>query len=201
MRAADLIPPDSGRYAASMLPLSTIKDRLSGIRYRANAIAGGAGVYACFLAAPGALAGLSVEPSGLIYLGRTSNLEVRNNFAHRDSGFSTLRRSLGALLKEELRLQAIPRGDVPLRNNWRYYRFREEDEQRLTDWMIAHLTYGFAIVGDDIKTVEQALIAELRPPLNLTGWPTNPQEPYLRKLRDACRDEARRTARSIAAQS
>ena len=184
-----------------MVPLSTIKGRLLGTRYRADAVAGvgGEGVYAFFLAEPGALAGLSIEPSGLIYLGKSSNLEARNHFAHRDSGFSTLRRSLGALLKEELRLQAIPRGPWRSRNDLRYHRFRDKDEQRLTDWMIAHLTYGFAVVADDLKAVEQALITELRPPLNLIGWP-NPQEPYLRTLRNVSRDEARRAADAITAQ-
>jgi hypothetical protein len=66
--------------------------------------------------------------------------------------------------------------------------------------MIAHLTYGFAVVADDLKAVEQALITELRPPLNLIGWP-NPQEPYLlRTLRNVCRDEARHAADAIKAQ-
>ena len=62
--------------------------------------------------------------------------------------------------------------------------------------MIAHLTYGFAVVADDLKAVEHTLIMELRPPLNLIGWP-NPQEPYLRTLRNVCRDEARRGADAI----
>jgi len=77
----------------------------------------------------------------LDYLGKSSNLEARNHFAHRDSGFSTLRRSLGALIKEELRLQAIPRGPWRSRNDLRYHRFRDKDEQRLTDWMITHLIH------------------------------------------------------------
>ena len=55
----------------------------------------------------------------------------------------------------------------------------------------AHLTYGFVVVSNDIcGAVERALIAELRPPLNLTGWP-NPQRRSLRALRDVCRKEAR----------
>jgi GIY-YIG catalytic domain-containing protein len=86
---------------------STVKAQLLDPRrrYRAGDIPAvdGAGVYALFLAAPGALAGVSIEPLGLIYVGMTeSSLEMRNHFAHRDSGFSTLRRSLGSLLKAEL---------------------------------------------------------------------------------------------------
>jgi len=117
-----------------------------------------------------------------------SSLEVRNNFGHAHSGFSTPRRSLGALLKEPLRLQAIPRAPGPSPSNTRNYRFRDADELRLTDWMKSHLTYGFATVKD-AAPIEKALIATLQPPLNLTGWP-NPQRRHLRALRAICRDEA-----------
>jgi hypothetical protein len=36
--------------------------------------------------------------------------------------------------------------------------------------MIARLTCGFVVLEQDIKTVEEVLIAEVRPPLNLIGW-------------------------------
>jgi hypothetical protein len=45
----------------------------------------------------------------VLYVGMTeSSLEVRNHFTHKHSGFSTLRRSLGALLRHELGLWPIP---------------------------------------------------------------------------------------------
>jgi hypothetical protein len=176
-----------------MTDIPTIRAHLLGTQYRAEEIppVDGAGIYAFYLSSPGELPGVSIEPSGLIYLGMTdSSLEVRNHFNHEHSGFSTLRRSLGALLKTSLALRAIRRGSGPSRTNVQNYRFRDADELRLTEWMKAHLTYGFAVVSHDIRAAERGLIAELRPPLNLTDWP-NPQRRTLRALRDVCRQEAR----------
>jgi hypothetical protein len=173
-----------------------IKAQLLGRQYRAEEIPAvdSAGIYAFHLTTPSALPGVSIELPGIIYLGMTdSSLEVRNHFTHKHSGFSTLRRSLGALLKTSLALQAIRRGSGPSRINVQNYRFRDADERRLTEWMTANLTYGFAIVDHDASAVERALIAELRPPLNLTHWP-NPQRRPLRALRDVCRQEARGNA-------
>jgi hypothetical protein len=172
--------------------ISAIKAQLLGKKYRAEDIPpiSGAGIYVFNLATPSAPFGVNVGPSGLIYVGMTnSSLKEREHFGHQHSGFSTLRRTLGALLKISLGLRAIPRGSGPSHTNVRNYRFYDEDELRLTEWMNRHLTYGFAVIGHNIPDVEAALIRELRPPLNLTRWP-NPQRQYLLTLRDACRLEA-----------
>jgi hypothetical protein len=176
-----------------MTNIPTIRAQLLGTQYRADDIPAvdSAGIYVFYLSSPGELAGVSIEPPGLIYLGMTdSSLDVRNHFNHEHSGFSTLRRTLGALLKTSLALRAIPRGSGPSPTSVKNYRFRAADELRLTEWMKTHLTYGFVAVSRDIRAVELALIAELRPPLNLTDWP-NPQRRSLRALRDVCRQEAR----------
>jgi hypothetical protein len=175
-----------------MPDLPTIKAQLLESRFLATGVpaVAGAGVYAFFLKTTGALPGLSLEPSGLLYVGMTeSSFEARNHFEHRHSGFSTLRRTLGALLKTSLRLRPIPRGDGRLLSNVRHYRFTDEDELRLTEWMQTHLTCGFAAIGEGIRAVERSLIVELRPPLNLVGWP-NPQRRSLHAAKDACRQEA-----------
>jgi hypothetical protein len=154
-----------------MTNIPTIRAQLLGTQYRADDIPAvdGAGIYAFYLSSPGELAGVSIEPPGLIYLGMTdSGLDVRNHFNHEHNGFSTLRRrTLGALLKTSLALRAIPRGSGPSPTNVKNYRFRDADELRLTEWMKTHLTYGFVAISRDIRAVERALMAELRPPLNL----------------------------------
>jgi len=182
-----------GGLIVIMTNIAGIKAQLLGRQYRAEEIPAvdGAGIYAFHLTTPGAFSGVGIESAGIIYLGMTdSSLEVRNHFTHAHSGFSTLRRSLGALLKTSLALRAIRRGSGPSRTNVQNYRFRDADERRLTEWMTANLTYGFAAVGHGTRAVERALIAELRPPLNLTYWP-NPQRRSLRALRNICRQEAR----------
>jgi hypothetical protein len=129
-----------------------------------------------------------------------SSLDVRNHFAHAHSGFSTLRRSLGALLRETLQLKTLPRSAGQSRTSVRNYRFHDDGEPYLTGWMKDHLAYGFAVVANDITAIERELIAKLEPPLNLIGW-RNPHRPHLRSLRDVCRDEARRAADAATAQS
>ena len=179
----DEIPPD----------LQAIKRELLVRRYLAGKIPriDGRGIYAFFLTNPAALNGVAIDPSGLLYLGMTeSSLDIRNHFTHMHSGFSTLRRSLGALLKQELHLHATPRAIGASPTNVRNYRFLDADEERLTTWMTNHLAYGFAIVENEVKLIERLLIRDMQPPLNLKGW-SNPQRRHLRVLRDVCRDEAR----------
>jgi hypothetical protein len=121
------------------------------------------------------------------------SLEVRNHFAHGYSGFSSPRRMIGALLKEELRLVAIRRGTGPSPRNIAKFRFPDDGEHRLSAWVDRHLLYGLAPVNGDVRGIERPLIGELRPPLNLTNWP-NPEAAHLRSLRRPYRDEARSQA-------
>jgi hypothetical protein len=153
------------------------------------------GVYAWFLDTPAALPAFPHEPADAIYVGIASDLARRgeeNHFRTGASGFSTLRRSLGALLKDELRLRAQPRSAGKSEQNYRCYRFDDAGERRLTDWMNNHLRIGVA-EHPDPKLIEVTLIGIARPPLNLTGWP-NPHAHALRAARKRCADEARETS-------
>jgi hypothetical protein len=158
------------------------------------------GVYAIF-AAPDIILPLEdIAAERPLYVGMTeSSLEVRDHFGRKTSGFSTIRRSLGALLRESLDLSAIPRAPGPSKTNAVNFRFAEDGESRLSDWMRQSLTWSFVATSTAPVRLEASLIAMLRPPLNLTGWP-NPQRKYLTALRRACRDEAA-LARHEASQS
>lgn len=69
-----------------------------------------AGIYAYFIERPDELRPISVPADGLLYIGMTnSSLDARCHFEHVHSGFSSLRRSLGAILKSQLQLRALPR--------------------------------------------------------------------------------------------
>jgi hypothetical protein len=173
--------------------LQSIKDALRKKRYRASDIpaTSGSGVYALYLSDPHALSDI---PSGLLYIGMTySSLEVRNHFIHADSSFSSPRRTLGAILKSKLGLHAIPRGSGRSAKDFTNYKFAAPGEDRLTAWMGEHLTYGFAVLENRVKEVEQELIACLQPAINLTDWP-NPKRKPLKELRKVCRDEALQAA-------
>jgi hypothetical protein len=174
-----------------MTDYETFREKLLSQRYRACEIPSRdePGVYALFLTSQTALPGLAVE-SDVLYIGMTeSSLKVRNHFNHSQSGFSSPRRTLGALLKEQLNLTALPRSPGPSASNVKNYRFSDEGEKRLTRWMDSYLTYGLCPVNADVRGIEGRLIRELRPPLNLTKW-RNPQASRLKALRKASSDEA-----------
>ena len=141
------------------------------------------GVYALFLYG-GALGEISAAENGLLYIGMTdSSLEVRNHFTHKDSGFSTLRRSLGAILRTDLGLVPIPRSPG---SSAAHFKFAPDGETRLTEWMVANLDCAFVAMPGDRHSLEKRLILDRQPPLNLTGWP-NPQRTDIKAMRALCR--------------
>ena len=153
----------------------------------------GIGVYAYCLRVPDALPNLSTGGSGILYVGMTEDgLDARNHVNHAHSGFSTFRRSLGAILKEELSLSALPRSFGSSKSNVRCYRFDERGEAALTEWMQDNLLIAQVEVECDVAVCEHELISKLQPPLNLKGW-SNPQAPHIKALRSACVREAERS--------
>jgi anhydro-N-acetylmuramic acid kinase len=157
----------------------TFKERLQ----RDDNIPDAPGVYAFFLSSPDILKPIEVDISKPLYIGMTkSSLRERNHREHKTSSFSTFRRSLGAILKMELRPY---RSGKPSN-----YRFTDAGEKKLTAWMNANLTYSYEIVAQDIvEQRESELISEFKPPLNLTKWP-NPQRGKLKNLRKRFQDQA-----------
>src|SRR4051794_2029897 len=101
------------------------------------------GIYALFLTEPTRLKDLTVGPDGLLYIGMTGKrLDGRNHFARTRSAGSSPRRSLGALLEQELGLRAIPRGSGNSVADFEKYCFTPEGEAGLTNWMRAYLDYA-----------------------------------------------------------
>jgi hypothetical protein len=151
------------------------------------------GVYALFLATRGALPGIAEPGSGALYIGSSSNLAQREfdtHFAAGETGFSTVRRSLGALLRDELNLKPRPRGTGTSKTNYTNYRFDEAGERRLSEWMRERLRVAVHAVSNPPE-VEAELIGLAHPPLNLTGWP-NPERAEIKRARKQCADAARR---------
>lgn len=150
----------------------------------------GSGVYAYCLRMADALPSITTSESGILYVGMTEDgLDARNHVNHAHSGFSTFRRSLGAILKAELDLRALPRSSGKSKSNVRCYRFDERGEAALTSWMQSNLLIAQAEVEGDVAACEHELITLLQPPLNLKGW-ANPQAPRVKALRAACMREA-----------
>ena len=114
-----------------------------------------------------------------LYVGKAerslADREVRTHFSTGKTGSSTLRRSLGGLLADELRLEGQPRN---LSNPEGFANFGLEDagDARLTEWMLEHLRLAVwpspaDVVLDQFETL---ILTRLTPPLNLdkvvTPW-------------------------------
>ncbi len=147
----------------------------------------GKGLYVFCLRRVKELPGIEVGSQGIVYVGMTEkSLHIRNHFLHSHSGGSTLRRSLGALLRENLGLEPIRRDSKP--ENSSKYRFTDDGEARLTEWMTENLLAAQVEVSENIRATEAALILEMEPPLNLTKW-VNPQKASVSARRKECADE------------
>ncbi len=148
------------------------------------------GVYAVFCSKIEKLGVFSVGEGGLIYVGASKDLAAREfdqHFSSEGTGISTLRRSLGAILKGQLELTAIPRSPGSVSSS---YRFLADGEKRLTQWMKSNLEVSVCPIEDAVD-VETELVRLLRPVLNLTKW-ENPQRAEIKRLRKDCADEAQR---------
>src|SRR6266545_1660100 len=147
-------------------------------------------VYALFLDAE-SLGGFPAGEGGLVYVGTSVNLAQREfdtHFSPTGTEFSTVRRSFGAILKNELRLKAKPRGRGLTRQDLRCYVFDPSGESRLTQWMEQHLVVSVFPTAEN-RAAEDKLIPFAEPLLNLTKW-KNPHRAEIMSLRAACVDEA-----------
>jgi N-carbamoylputrescine amidase len=185
----------SGGWQAGALPSEkqiaygdVAGDLISGPRYRVEEIphVGKGGVYAFFLQNQSALPTIEVGESGLIYIGKSnSNVGKRNPLFHEHSSAHSFRRSLGALLRKELDLYPVPRSDGKTAS----YRFTDSGEEKLTSWMERNLSYSYVALDGDITGVEEKLINQFCPPINLTNT-KNRFRASIREARLECQNEA-----------
>lgn len=97
----------------------------------------------------------------LIYVGKATNLRSRAKHHAVQTSKSTFRRSLAAILG--LQAQWHGRSAHP--------RLTDTDEEVLSAWMVRNLGTSFSVVedGELVAGLEDALRAELCPPLNRDG--------------------------------
>lgn len=129
----------------------------------------------------------------LIYLGKSDDLhkrEFKQHFNSKNTGSSTVRRSLGALLKNNLNLYSKPRGKGLSDKDCQNYCFEDDGELRLTNWMEQNLEVSVCPVKDNVRRTEAKLISELQPILCLQDC-NNGQKKHIKRLRKLCADEAR----------
>jgi hypothetical protein len=148
------------------------------------------GVYALFLNAK-SLGEFVAGADGLVYVGTSENLAQREfdtHFNSKGTGFSTVRRSFGAILKQKLQLKARARGRGLTRQDLLCYVFDSSGERRLTEWMERNVQVAVHPTRE-AEVAETSLISFAEPLLNLTKW-KNPYRTEIKRLRAICVDEA-----------
>ena len=107
-----------------------------------------------------------------LYVGKAekslNGRDVGTHFSTGKTGSSTVRRSLAALLVEELDLVAVPR-NLARPDGSANYSLDPAGDERLSVWMEQRLVLATWAKPDDIvlDEVETAVLQRLRPPLNL----------------------------------
>ena len=140
-----------------------------------------------------------IGPDQVVYIGKTEESQkardVETHFATGKTGQSTLRRSVGAMLRAELGLIAVPRNGKTSPQAIRCYEFAGEGEDRVTDWVRRKLSVAFkpaAEMPGDLAEIEKAMIRYRCPILNLQNNPR--RDSQLQALRKICREEAKQVA-------
>ncbi len=111
--------------------------------------------------------------SPIIYIGRIGNDSIRH--WRNDTGISTVRRSLAALLAPSLALIAVPRSGEP-RDEDRYtnYALNEQSEEELTKWIKENIQIvTWELSEEEIPKYYQALMNFNTPKFNFQDNPNN----------------------------
>lgn len=135
-----------------------------------------------------------VKSGDIVYIGKTlssqKDRDADSHFSTGKTGSSTLRRTLGAILIDQLNLKPIPRSESETtRNRFRNYRFEKVGEERLTTWMTDNLGLSFhEVTGSpkEIEDLEKHLINLEIPILNLNDNRGNPWLQEILELRKNC---------------
>lgn len=123
--------------------------------------------------------------------------DIKTHFNSNRTGTSTLRRSLGAILKNKLNLTTLPRSSKRTKQDIYCYKFEYDGEERLTDWMKNNLLVGYCILEDvdyqSLRNLEEEVIKSLKPVLDLDRRTRhlNFYSLELDLLRGICQEEAK----------
>lgn len=137
---------------------------------------------------------LNIKKDDLVYIGKTESSQqsrdADTHFKSGKTGSSTLRRTIGALLREELDLNPIPRNAKDFqKRRMTFYKFDEPSEAKLTSWMKKNLSLSFYEYPKSpaaIDFFETQLLNISKPVLNISKNPQNPFGSYLTSKRKEC---------------
>ena len=148
---------------------------------------------------PLASAEVNIKNGVIIYVGKTESSQIeRDEKTHFQTGGtknSTVRRSIGAIIREKLHLNPMPRSFTEItEKRFTNYCFDKIGEKSLTKWMEDNLSLSFweyfGLVSE-LKGIEICFIHQLKPILNLNNNPKNPWKNEIKALRKVCSEMAK----------
>lgn len=150
------------------------------------------GIYAVFFFGEDfPLDNIKPAPDEVIYLGKTESSQekrdAKTHFKNGKTGSSTLRKTIGSLLRKSYNLKPIVRNNSDvLKRRFSHFKFDNNSEEIITNWMQNNLALSFFEYPEGkskIESLETALIQELTPLLNIDKNPSNPQLNFLKQIR------------------
>ena len=141
------------------------------------------------------------QPNDVLYVGiakdSLADRDLGNHFNSNSTGRSTLRRSIGSILKDEFDLKVFSRNGTKNKREILNYVFNIEGDISLTEWMNNSLVVGYwedknKIPYSQLRELEEQVIRILKPTLDLDNR-TKKYNPFANKLdnlREICRIEA-----------
>lgn len=129
-----------------------------------------------------------------LYVGKAekslNGRDVGTHFATGKTGSSTIRRSLAALLVDDLHLVAVPR-NLAKPDGSANFALEGASDQRLSEWMDARLTLATWVKPDGavLDDIETLVLRHLHPPLNLdkVGQPRDRLRVARRRMAETAR--------------
>lgn len=119
--------------------------------------------------------GLGAEIPGLpLYVGKAedslASRDLGTHFGDGRTGWSTVRRSFAALLRDSLQLSGIPR-TLAKPDRFSNFGLSPEDDTRLTAWMRTNLEIAVWLFdfSRPLIDVERDVLRHLNPPINILG--------------------------------
>lgn len=137
---------------------------------------------------------ITPEKDEIIYIGKTESSQekrdAKTHFKNGKTGSSTVRKSIGAMLRETYKLKPIQRNDSDYeKGRFSHFKFDENSEEKISNWMKSNLAlsfYEYPKSKEKIENLEKQLIKRLIPVLNIDKNPDNPFKQQLKLLRKRC---------------
>ncbi len=149
------------------------------------------GIYAFFFIGTNfPLSDFVIPKHKIVYIGKTeSSQQARNcnvHFKSGKTGSSTVRKSIGALLSQTINIKPIIRSLSDVNNNRiSHYKFDDQSEDIVTQWMFENLSvafYEYPKSKKEIDTLETLLINDICPVLNIDH--KNKNNPFRNKIKE-----------------